>query len=447
MPRTNICPVFGDSKCTLRLVPNGKALAACLDEFGQLTASFRSLFEPQLQRLEFSDLHHQLDKKVARLSQLDALTPDDVTFIVDEKSPQIVHFCREYLSLAKATVSVGYFVLRPTASSLPKIFIPDTHSLWDRKVEVKLQRILKHSDLPGCHQIIFEKSEFTTVRQLYERRASYLPKCSSTAVPINMPLADKRDRLAFFDFAAQNNADIPYGMNLSGIVWTPRFLKMDLLKKLSNNWITQVTTHNPGVTIPTTYVATPGSASCFHVEDADLCSGNQLMSGSGKVWVIVPPSAYKAMIKLIALYNQSGNKSCPHLFRHQVVYLSVDILEQHDIPYSIVRQQAGDIVCLASRSFHAVYNSDYNIANAVNFLAIPDEYTPADFAAFDQQSVRCSCPDRDNLIFEDDGRALNRSSVKLDAKRAQAAAAFRPKTVRPSVVLTRQRSLKRRRCW
>lgn len=135
------------------------------------------------------------------------------------------------------------------------------------------------------------------------------------------------------------------------------------------------------------------------------------------------------------------------MFRHKLVFPSLALLDQHNIPYSVVNQQAGDIAYLASRAFNAAYNVDYKIASAVNFFAIPDDYTAADFAAFDQASVRCICPAQDNLIFEDEGRALNRRNVKLDAQRAKEAAAVRPSLPRSFVIQTRQRSAKRHKSW
>jgi hypothetical protein len=124
-----------------------------------------------------------------------------------------------------------------------------------------------------------------------------------------------------------------------------------------------------GVMVPWLYVGSVLSAFCWHVEDHALYSVNYLHLGAPKVWYGVPAHATQSL-------EEAMKDAVPHLFAanpnllYQLVTLvSPTELKKRGVPVCRVVHEPGSFVVTMPNSYHAGFNTGFNVAEAVNFGA------------------------------------------------------------------------------
>ena len=129
--------------------------------------------------------------------------------------------------------------------------------------------------------------------------------------------------------------------------------------------------HIPGVLVPWLYFGSTFSSFCWHFEDHALYSMNYNHLGAAKTWYGVPGSHADD-------FEKSFKKAMPDLFASQpdllfqlVTMLSPSLLRDDGVPVFRTDQHAGEFVVTFPRSYHAGFNTGFNVAEAVNF-APPD---------------------------------------------------------------------------
>jgi histone demethylase JARID1 len=129
--------------------------------------------------------------------------------------------------------------------------------------------------------------------------------------------------------------------------------------------------HIPGVLVPWLYFGSTFSSFCWHFEDHALYSMNYNHLGAAKTWYGVPGSHADD-------FEKSFEKAMPDLFASQpdllfqlVTMLSPSLLRDDGVPVFRTDQHAGEFVVTFPRSYHAGFNTGFNVAEAVNF-APPD---------------------------------------------------------------------------
>lgn len=107
----------------------------------------------------------------------------------------------------------------------------------------------------------------------------------------------------------------------------------------------------------------------IHTEDCDLGSLNYLHFGEPKLWYCV--SSTNANKFEAAVYEHiSKIYECNTPLCHKTFIVTPAFLQEYDIPYSIVTQNAGEIVATMYRAYHWGFNTGYNVCESVN-IATP----------------------------------------------------------------------------
>ena len=137
----------------------------------------------------------------------------------------------------------------------------------------------------------------------------------------------------------------------------------------------KVRDHIPGVLVPWLYFGSTFSSFCWHFEDHALYSMNYNHVGAAKTWYGVPGESAEQ-------FEESFKKQLPDLFASQpdllfqlVTMLSPSLLVKDNVPVYRTDQHAGEFVVTFPRSYHAGFNTGFNVAEAVNFA-------PADWLRF-----------------------------------------------------------------
>lgn len=126
-----------------------------------------------------------------------------------------------------------------------------------------------------------------------------------------------------------------------------------------------------GVMVPWMYVGSCFSAFNWHVEDHALYSINYIHFGSPKVWYSVPGDFSEQL-------EAAFKDALPHLFEaspsllHQLVtQLSPVELVKRGVPvYRVVHEPRSFIVTMP-HAYHDGFNTGFNVAESVNFAALP----------------------------------------------------------------------------
>ncbi|KAG4069071.1 hypothetical protein HA402_008382 [Bradysia odoriphaga] len=105
----------------------------------------------------------------------------------------------------------------------------------------------------------------------------------------------------------------------------------------------------------------------WHTEDMDLYSINYLHFGAPKTWYSVPPEHGRKLEKLAHSVFPASYKNCNAYLRHKMTLISPDILRKHDIPFSKITQEAGEIMITFPFGYHAGFNHGFNCAESTNF--------------------------------------------------------------------------------
>ncbi len=117
-----------------------------------------------------------------------------------------------------------------------------------------------------------------------------------------------------------------------------------------------------------------GAPFALHVEDHYLYSFNYLYRGASKFWVVVAPALAPRLeyhLKRAILERWSAawkaDMGCAQFIRHAVLWVSLGVLEAWGVAYSVVEQQAGDLMVTAPGAYHQGWNAGANIAEATNW--------------------------------------------------------------------------------
>ena len=125
------------------------------------------------------------------------------------------------------------------------------------------------------------------------------------------------------------------------------------------------------------YFGTWRSTSPWHTEDMDLSAANLLLYGQPKLWYCIPPDfgnqfeSLSAKLTLSEKKYEHFYKRHDNFIRHKRCLIHPDFLIAHNIPFNTIIQRPGDIVIVNPYCYHAVFNSGFNVSQAVN-LATPN---------------------------------------------------------------------------
>ncbi|KAJ6647124.1 putative lysine-specific demethylase 4B [Pseudolycoriella hygida] len=105
----------------------------------------------------------------------------------------------------------------------------------------------------------------------------------------------------------------------------------------------------------------------WHTEDMDLYSINLLHFGLPKTWYAVPPEHGRKLEQLARSVFANSYQNCSAHLRHKMTLISPDILRKHNIPFSKITQEAGEIMITFPFGYHSGFNHGFNCAESTNF--------------------------------------------------------------------------------
>lgn len=126
-----------------------------------------------------------------------------------------------------------------------------------------------------------------------------------------------------------------------------------------------------GVMVPWMYIGSCFSAFNWHVEDHALYSVNYIHFGSPKVWYSVPGDCSEQLEKAMRDALPHLFEASPSLLYELVTQLSPQELIRRGVPvYRVVHDPRTFIVTMPS-AYHDGFNTGFNVAESVNFAALP----------------------------------------------------------------------------
>lgn len=140
-----------------------------------------------------------------------------------------------------------------------------------------------------------------------------------------------------------------------------------------------------GVTRPMIYIGMLFSTFCWHTEDNWLYSINYVHSGASKLWYGIPGSSAVDFEKAMRAEFPNLFESEPNLLYLLVTMISPEKLKEYNVPVYTTIQNEGEFIITFPRSYHAGFNTGFNIAESVNFAA----YDWIPWGYLSSQSYRC----------------------------------------------------------
>jgi jumonji domain-containing protein 2 len=132
----------------------------------------------------------------------------------------------------------------------------------------------------------------------------------------------------------------------------------------------------------------------WHTEDMDLYSINYLHFGAPKSWFSIPPSYGRKFEKLCAALLPKSHGVCNAFLRHKMTMIHPKWLDDYDIPYDRVTQEAGQIMITFPYGYHAGFNHGFNCAESTNFAT-------ERWVQYGKHATRCRCcPDAVNILMD-----------------------------------------------
>lgn len=122
-----------------------------------------------------------------------------------------------------------------------------------------------------------------------------------------------------------------------------------------------------GITDAYLYLGMWKTAFPWHTEDNDLYSINYLHFGAPKIWYAIPPSYGRKFEEECAKTFPKTASTCASFLRHKTTLLSPKWLQEHEIPFDTVVQEAGEIIITFPYGYHSGFNTGFNCAEATNF--------------------------------------------------------------------------------
>lgn len=144
------------------------------------------------------------------------------------------------------------------------------------------------------------------------------------------------------------------------------------------------------------YVGSPGSLTYLHIELDSLPSVNLVIAGEPKLWLFVEPGDVHILSGLLETrLEQAGllyiSKSCPikycskRVLHKPGLFYGPEELDELGVRYSLIFQEAGDLVFIGRDVPHQVLNLGVNVADAK--LALPMN------VAVYRPKLQCTCPE------------------------------------------------------
>lgn len=122
----------------------------------------------------------------------------------------------------------------------------------------------------------------------------------------------------------------------------------------------------------------------WHTEDMDLYSINYLHFGAPKTWYAVPPEHGRKLEKVANSYFPASYENCHAYLRHKMTLISPQILKQHEVPFSKITQEAGEIMITFPFGYHAGFNHGFNCAESTNFAM-------QRWIEYGKRATQCNC--------------------------------------------------------
>ena len=133
----------------------------------------------------------------------------------------------------------------------------------------------------------------------------------------------------------------------------------------------------PGINTSMFYVGSAGSFTELHVEDSIADSANIIHAGKVKIWMIVAREYYVRLNCIIAQImknvqpdrkgkGEENREICELPLHHKNLVLTPRFLDEHEIRYEFIVQNAGDLVNVRYGILHQVLNVGLNVAEAIN---------------------------------------------------------------------------------
>ena len=118
----------------------------------------------------------------------------------------------------------------------------------------------------------------------------------------------------------------------------------------------------------------------------DLGAINFLHCGKPKIWIIISKDAQKLEKIILEILNNANllTEACDNIFRHKDYLLTRTFLNENNIEYQILRQNAGEFVVTFPRGYHFGFNTGFNIAESTNFAN-------NEWIKFGQAGLQCTC--------------------------------------------------------
>lgn len=130
----------------------------------------------------------------------------------------------------------------------------------------------------------------------------------------------------------------------------------------------------PGISTPFLYMSDlAASVFVLHVEDHYLYALNLLFGGSAKNWIVVAPE-HRAKLEdhlRPSMRHAFGGywpmESCSQFARHLRIVVPPAVLVRWEIPFTHLRQRAGEMVVVAPGAYHQGWNEGANLAESANY--------------------------------------------------------------------------------
>ena len=126
--------------------------------------------------------------------------------------------------------------------------------------------------------------------------------------------------------------------------------------------------------------------SAWHTEDLNMCSINYMHYGSPKFWYFISADDIKKFEGYLKNKYPEAFVECSQYFRHKTLVANPYLVKDYNpnIHITKVLHQPGEFMVVFDSVYHQVFNSGFNMAEAVNFG------TPSWLAEFPKFS-RCKC--------------------------------------------------------
>lgn len=126
----------------------------------------------------------------------------------------------------------------------------------------------------------------------------------------------------------------------------------------------------PGLHTPYVYFGSRFSTFMMHTEDYDFPAINLHVAGSTKIWYTIDEryaDRLEASVRAACRANGLAHAvKCTAFMRHKYFMVTPEFLRAHDIPYTVLCQNPGEIVVTFARVYHQGFNVGFNVNEAVN---------------------------------------------------------------------------------